>query len=356
MSILQRYLFRESLAASVMSLAVFVGVILALFMAELLGEAAQGQLPAASMLALLLLRLPEAMLLVGPLALMTGLLLAFGRLGEQSELVVIRSAGSRYRHTLIPVLRLAALWSAVLLLVAGWLAPAAIERTGQLMADAARYALVAGLQPGQFESFEQGRLIIYVGAIDRADGSLRDVFVQHGDPERPEVLTAARGRLWTDADSDERYLSLLDGLQVQHAAGLADAGRREIRFARNDIRLPVPVVSGGSEGELVMTLPELRRQEGPAAHREWHWRLAAPLAALVLAGLALPLSNRLPRQGRFGPIVLALGIYLVYTNAVHGGLVMLEQREVSGGFGLWPLHLGVAVLAVIMTWRQARQW
>jgi lipopolysaccharide export system permease protein len=58
---------------------------------------------------------------------------------------------------------LAVAWAGGLLLVAGWLAPMALERTGGLMADAARHALVAGLQPGQFESMDQGRLTIYVG-------------------------------------------------------------------------------------------------------------------------------------------------------------------------------------------------
>jgi lipopolysaccharide export system permease protein len=356
MLILQRYLLREGLAASVLSLAVFLGVILALFLAELLGDAAQGQLPAASVLALLVLRIPEAALLVGPLALMTGLLLAFGRLNEQSEMVVIRAGGVGFAETLAPVLLLAVLWSSALLLVAGWLAPMALARTADLMADAARHALVAGLQPGQFESLDQGRLTIYVGSVDRADGSLRDVFVQHDDGEQQEVLTAATGRLWTNPDDDVRYLSLIDGHQVRHAAGLADGSLREIRFARNDIKLPMPNMAAGAEGELAQTLPALWPPDSPAAHREWHWRLAAPVAAMILALLAVTLAQRLPRQGRFGSLVLALVLYLVYSNAIHAGLVVMEQRGVVGGPGLWPLHALLATLVAALLLRQWRSW
>jgi lipopolysaccharide export system permease protein len=356
MLILQRYLLREGLIASILSLMVFLGVVSALFLAELLGDAAQGRLPAASVVMLLILRLPEAILLVGPLSLMTGLLLVLGRLHEQSELVVMRASGTSYPASLFPVVVLALGWSVGLVAVSGWLAPAAVDRTANLMADAARYAVVAGLQPGQFESLDQGRLTIYVGAVTRGDGELSDVFVQHSDAGFEELLSAARGRLWTDADDDARYLSLIDGHQVRHASTLTDQGMRDMQFARNDIRLPMPTVSSGAEGELVQTLPQLWPPESPLQRRELHWRLAAPLAALMLGLLAVPLAHRLPRQGRFGSLVLALGIYLIYSNAIHAGLVVMEQREAVSGPGLWPLHGLLALMVAVLLARQWKQW
>jgi lipopolysaccharide export system permease protein len=356
MLILQRYLLRECFLASFMSLVVFLGVILALFLAELLAEAAQGQLPVSSIVILMLLRIPEAALLVGPLALMTGLLLVFGRLNEQSELVVLRSGGVGYLRCLAPILLLALMWSALLLGVSGWLAPMAIERTSKTMAEAARYALVAGLQPGQFDSMDQGRLTIYVGRVDREDGSLTDVFVQRNDPDLPEVLTAAGGRIWVGLDEDSRYLSLFDGHQVRHGVNPAEEGLREITFAQNDIRLPMPALVAGAEGELVQTLPELWPPVTPVQWREWHWRLAPALAALVLALLAVPLSHRSPRQGRFGSLVVALALYLVYSNAIHASLVVMEQRGVVSGPGLWPVHTVIGLVALILIVRQWRRW
>ncbi|HSH27723.1 MAG TPA: LptF/LptG family permease, partial [Wenzhouxiangella sp.] len=136
MLILQRYILRQSILASLLSLAVFLGVVSALFLAELLGEAAQGELPGRSVLLMLGLRLPEAIMLVGPLALLTGLLMTLGRLQEESELVVMRSAGLAYRHLLRPVATVAVLWAGGLLIVSGWLSPMAVERSAALVADA----------------------------------------------------------------------------------------------------------------------------------------------------------------------------------------------------------------------------
>lgn len=356
MLILQRYLLREGLFASVLSLVVLVGVVLALFLAELFGDAAQGRLPAGSIVLMLVLRMPEAVLLVGPLALLTGLLLSLGRLNEQSELIVMRSGGASFPGSLLPVALLSVLWAALLLGVSGWLSPMANERSADLLADAARHALVAGLQPGQFESLDQGRLTIYIGTVDRSDGRLRDVFIRHNDPEFPEVLSAAEGQIRIDEIDDNRYLTLIDGYQVRHGADPAGSGLRDMRFARNDIRLPAPSFSGGAEGELVRTLPQLSPPKTPLERREWHWRLAPAMAALMLALLAMPLAQRLPRQGRFGPLVLALAIYLVYSNGIHAGLVMMEQRQAMAGPGLWPVHAVLLLSTALLLIRQWQRW
>lgn len=344
MLILHRYVLREGLLASLTSLSVLLGVISALFLAELLADAAQGELPGGSVVLLLLLRLPEAALMVGPLALLTGLLLALGRLHEHSEMTVLRAAGIGLARCHVAVAILVSGWALCLLLVSGWLAPFALERTGELMADAARQAVVAGLQPGQFERFDSGRLTVYVGGVDAAAGELSDVLIQHADPEQPEILSASRGRLWLDSTDGSRYLSLLDGHQVRHGHDPVTAPLRDLRFARNDIRLPTPDLGAGVDGEMVSRLPQLWPPATPAERREWQWRVAAPLAALILGALAVPLSHRSPRQGRWGSLVVALGLYLVYSNAIQAGLVMMEQRDALSGPGLWPVH-GVVALA-----------
>ncbi|MGY6555611.1 MAG: LPS export ABC transporter permease LptF [Wenzhouxiangella sp.] len=353
---LQRYILRESLTASVTSLAVLLGVISALFLAELLGDAAQGQLPGGLVVLVLLLRLPDAMMMVGPLALLTGLLMALGRLHEQSEMSVIRSAGFGFARCFAPVLLLAAVWSAGLLLIAGWLTPFALDRSSQIMTEAARQAVLAGLQPGQFQRFDHGRLTVYVGGVDDRDGGLLDLFIQHADPDQPELITAASGRLWVDPQDGSRYLSLLDGRQVRHGLDPQAGPLREMEFARNDIRLPRLDDATLMSGEITAFLPALLIPESPAERRELQWRLAPALASLVLAVLAVPLAYRAPRQGRWTSLIIALALYLVYSNAIQAGLVLMEQRSAMAGPGLWLVH-GVLFLIALGLWQQrGRQW
>jgi len=355
MLILQRYILRQGLLASLLSLVVFLGVVSALFLAELLGEAAQGELPGGSVLLMLGLRLPEAIMLVGPLALLTGLLMTLGRLQEESELVVMRSGGLAYRRLLRPIVVVALLWAGGLLLVSGWLSPMAVERSAALLADAARNAMVAGLRPGQFDRLNQGRTTIYVGGIDRRSDELRDIFIQHTEDGSTQLLTAGRGRLWLPGEDEDRYLLLTDGHQVQHTADPLGGGIREMRFARNELKLPAPEDTT-VESESRSLLPELWPAESPPERREWHWRLASPLAGLLLGLLALPLSSRKPRQGKHASVVAALVLYLIYSNAVHGGLILMEQHNAIRGPGLWPVHGALAMLVLGLLWRHWRSW
>jgi lipopolysaccharide export system permease protein len=355
MLILQRYILRQGLAASFLSLLVFLGVTVSLFLAELVGDAAQGQLPGSSVLLLLVLRLPEAIMLVGPLSLLTGLLLSFGRLQEESETVILRCSGLSFRRMLLPVVALSLLWACGLLFISGWLAPQAVERTNVLMEEAARHAMVAGIRPGQFGRMDGGRITIYVGGVERDGERLRDVFIQHMEGEVAEVLSAREGRVWTSEDDGTRYLTLTDGYQVQHGLPPAQGSVREMQFARNDLRLPMPEMTV-SESEAGLTLPQLWHAQDADERREWHWRLAAPAAALLLGMLALPLSSRLPRQGRFGNIVIALVLYLFYSNAIHAGLIVMEQQGGMRGPGLLPVHGVLAALVAFMCWRQWRSW
>lgn len=355
MLILQRYVLRQSLAASMLSLIVFLAVVSALFLAELLGEAAQGELPGGSVLLMLALRMPEAIMLVGPLALLTGVLLTLGRLQEESELVILRSAGLPFHQLLRPVAVIAALWAGGLLAISGWVSPMAVDRSADLLAEAARSAMVAGLQPGQFDRLNQGRTTVYIGAIERGSEELSDLFIHHLEDGSSELLTARSGRLWVSDTADGPYLLLVDGRQVHHGWPELGGPLREMRFEYNELRLPTREDSSVT-GESRFLLPELWQARTPAERREWHWRLAAPVAGLLLGMLALPLAARQPRQGRYASVVAALLLYLVYSNAVHAGLIVMEQRDTMQGSGLWPVHAALAALVFVLMWRYRRQW
>lgn len=342
--------------ASALTLLVLLGVISALFLAELLAEAAQGELPGGRVLLVLLLRMPEAIMMIAPLALMTGILLTLGRAHEQSEMTIVRAAGMGFNHCFSALALLIVLWGGGLLWVAGWLAPLAVERTSMVMVDAARQAVVGGLQAGRFERFNSDRLTVYVGQVDAANGQLEDVLIHLDDPAEPEMLSAASGQVWIDDQDGSRYLSLLDGYQIRHGPDPANGSLSEMRFARNDIRLPPPDIERMSDNEMAVRLLALLPLDTPAQRREWQWRLAPTMAALVLGLLAIPLAYRAPRQGRWGSVVLALALYLVYSNAIQAGLVVMERADSMSGPGLWPIHAALLFAAGLLWLRHQRRW
>ena len=77
---------------------------------------------------------------------------------------------------------------------------------------------------------------------------------------------------------------------------------------------------------------------------EVQWRISIPLAALLLALLAVPLSYTSPREGRFGKIAIAILIYIPYANFLVLARKWIANGTIPPWVGLWPVHIAVAIL------------
>ncbi|MEM7054902.1 MAG: LptF/LptG family permease, partial [Pseudomonadota bacterium] len=230
---MDRYLLREMSTISLMALAVLLAITLALFLAELLGDVSQGQAASAQVFRLLALRIPEAVLLIGPLALMLGLLMALGQLAQQHELGVFRSSGLAGLRLMRPILMLAVPWALALLVIAAWASPWAHRATVEIGQNLAQELVIGSVRPGQFTPVGSAGLNIYVEHINDETAQLENIFIYFPTSDGAEIISARNGQLQFDEQRQRRVLSLYQGTHVQHESedGLP---MRRIAFAQND--------------------------------------------------------------------------------------------------------------------------
>jgi lipopolysaccharide export system permease protein len=171
---------------------------------------------------------------------------------------------------------------------------------------------------------------------------------------RIDVITATHGSLYHDADGEGRYIALQDGFRVEGKLGEDDF--RLMRFARNDIRLPDSVndEDEAAQKRAAPTAVLLAGRDDPVMQSELHWRLAAPLSALVLGLLALPLSRTSPREPRYARMLLALLAWLVYYNGLLLGRAWIGQGKLAAGFGLWWVYVPALAIAAWLIWNGER--
>ncbi|MDX1381188.1 MAG: LptF/LptG family permease, partial [Xanthomonadales bacterium] len=93
MSVLQRYLYREWLLTFLAVSIVLTVVLLGVFLGELLNDVANGSIPAGLIGTQLLLRFPEAMGEMLPLAAFIAVMWGLGRLYRDQEMAVMRASG-----------------------------------------------------------------------------------------------------------------------------------------------------------------------------------------------------------------------------------------------------------------------
>jgi len=119
-----------------------------------------------------------------------------------------------------------------------------------------------------------------------------------------------------------------------------------VRFRRHGILLqPAPRASPGLPLAALPTGALMTGGKvGPRGRAELHWRLGLPLATLLLALLAVPLSRSRPRQGRFARLFAGAVLYLVYMNLLALGRSWLGHGQLPGWAGLWWAHVPVLLL------------
>ena len=92
----------------------------------------------------------------------------------------------------------------------------------------------------------------------------------------------------------------------------------------------------------------LRAGDDPVMRAELHWRLAAPLSALILTLLALPLSKSNPREPRYARLLVAVLAWWVFNTALGLGRSWISQEKLAPAFGFWWVYLPTIAIALWM--------
>jgi lipopolysaccharide export system permease protein len=352
--IIDRYLLRELAASFLGATVILLLIVVGTAVADLLAKIARGRIPADLLFTLIALRSVDALTVLMPLAVFLGVLLAYGRLWRDSEMAVLQSSGLDLGGIVRPLGLLIVPMMVVLGAISFWLAPASVRLAQALLEEANRSLIIAGLEPGRFVELPGKDGEIYVGEMSDDGTRFKRMFVESERIDREtgqtriDVITATHGFLYHDADGIGRYLALEDGFRVEGTLGEDDY--RLMRFARNDIKLP------DNEGEDNDTAAKraaptgvlLRAGDDPVMRAELHWRLAAPLSALILTLLALPLSKSNPREPRYARLLVAVLAWWVFNTALGLGRSWISQEKLAPAFGFWWVYLPTIAIALWM--------
>ena len=353
LSILQKYIFREWFWTSLAVSIVLIVVLLGAYLSDMLNDIADGRMPAGLISKQLLLRLPEALGNILPLAGFIAVMWGLGRLYQDQEMAVMRSSGFGWRQLLKPLLSLVIPLAVLLLVMSLVIAPKTAQMAEQQLEEAFRSAAVWGLQAGKFHVLRHGELVIYTEAIEDDGSTLRNIFIKQRNPDREQIWVAQKGRYWMDEDSGDRYLILEQGKVVDVAPGQLDL--RVLNFARNDLRLPEPE-SRKRKKTKINSKPsaELLDDGSVESIAELQWRLSPAITVIVLGLLAVPLAHTEPREGRGIRIILGILIYLLYVNMLYLCRSWVAEDILPAYIGLWWVHIVFLIISFAWVRQQGR--
>lgn len=347
--ILDRYILREVTLTWLAVTGVLLVILVTNQLARVLERAAETRFSREVILALIGFSSLENLTVLIPVGLLLAIVLAFGRLYHESEMVAVHACGISVLRLYVPVLSLTFVLAVVLAWLALALAPNAAERVQQLRGVALRDAQFANLEPGRFRTVGGSGVVFYAAAVD-ADGTLRDVFVKRSQGRRIEIAVARRARHHVSENGLLHTMVLEEGRRYEGIPGDRDFRITEFQEHGIPVRLPAPIFTA-ADVELRPTLALLASPD-PRDRAELQWRLSMPLMAFVLTLLAVPLAHLRPRQGRYARIGLAILLYFVYANLLSAAKVWVAKGTLSPVVGVWWVHALFVGFALFMLFRQ----
>ena len=345
-----RYLAKEVFITLVALTSVSLLIVLSNQFVQYLTRAANGQIPGVFVLKLMMLELPNLMGLLLPLGFYLALLIAYGRLYADSEMVVLHACGYGPRQLMRHSFIMAGVLSSVVLVIMLWLSPfIAIERA-KLLRTTGVQILIKTIVPARFRAVANGRDVFYVQSMNREHSQAQGVFLARlkQKEDRPEwdILWAQKAYAKTDPKTEEDYVVFEKGKVYEGEPGHADY--RVIQFDQYEARLPHPVTSLKKEDLRVVSTSSLwpLNNADPLKAAELQWRLSIPLMVLVLTLVALPLCRVNPRSGKYAKLLPAMIIYVVYANFMFVARNWVAIGKVPVWLGVWWVHCVVALLGL----------
>ena len=317
---------------------------------RMLGRAAGGKADTASLVPLIAFSAINALPILLVLTLYVSVLLAITRAYRDSEMVVWFASGRSLADWIRPVLGFALPFVLVIALVAFVAGPWANRQTSEYRSRFEQREDVSQVAAGQFRESTSSSRVFFVESLSEDQRQVRNVFVtQQQRGGGLSIVVAAAGSIEGDA-TGERFLVLEKGRRYDGEAGAP--AFRLMEFERYGLRLEPRAVASRDESAKAKNTLALLADPTTRNLGELLWRIGLPVSAVVLALLAIPLSSFNPRAGRSVNLIVALLVYVTYSNLLSLSQAWVSQGKVHFGVGVWMIHAVLLGIAALLFWRR----
>ncbi|RPG26583.1 MAG: LPS export ABC transporter permease LptF [Gammaproteobacteria bacterium TMED50] len=305
-----------------------------------LDEAAQGLLTQDILFLIIAYRLPGFLELVIPISFFLSIMLVYGRLWADSEMVVLQACGFSDRRLLITTLVLAFLVMLLTAFVTLYLKPMGDAKVEDLFNEQRSMTEFDTLVPGRFQTLRTGKRVTYTEELTD-EGELDTVFISEfrstGFQKPKEVVTviAESGHSARDENGD-RFLVLRNGKRFSGTPGRGDYQVVEYEEYGQLIERERNLEPHYRRGA-IPTLT-LAQSPNPILIAELQWRLSLVVIVPIIALVAVPLSKVNPRQGRYTRLAPGMLFCILYIVSLSAARSAVEKEQLPIGTGMLTIH------------------
>jgi LPS export ABC transporter permease LptG/LPS export ABC transporter permease LptF len=323
--ILDEYVLREFLSMLFLVLAGFVMLMLVFTFFELVGDILRNHIPLTTVGEYLLNLTPSMLYQIAPLAVLIAVLVTFGVLNRNSEIIAMKATGISLYRLVVPIVSISAILAVCLFLFDQFYLPQANRRQEALRSTIKGRPPQTFLHPehnwifGQPRPGEPGRIFYYqFFDPDRKEFANLSVFEFN-----PATFALTRrifaARVYWDDDPGSWVFQNgwdrdLNGANVTHYQEFKTTAFAEIHEEPSYFVKENKQSQEMNFGQLRSYINDLRQSGFDTMRLRvalWH-KLAYPLIAIVMAVLAVPFALSMGRRGSLTGIAVAISVALAY--------------------------------------------
>lgn len=349
MGLFSRALLGEFAGNGLLVFSVLIGIVVVSQLIRLLSDAVGGKIAVDGVLALLGFSAVNYLPVLLSISLFISILLTLSRCYRDSEMAVWFCAGVGLTRWIIPVLLYAVPVVALIALLSLVLSPWALQNADEFKSKLESRDDVASATPGMFRESKQADRVYFIENVTVGSNRVGNIFVRSEQNGKLGTMVARQGLQETSPNGD-RFLVLLNGTRYEGTPGQLDY--RVVEFERYAIRIESVAAKQAQPWSRTMSTPDLWRNRTTWNLAELEWRLGLPISAAVLALLAIPLSYVNPRVGRSLNLILAIVLYMLYSNMISVTNAWVGQGKLSPGIGLWGIHTVMLLITLLFFYRR----
>ncbi len=348
--IFQRALRRELNSTASAVFTTLFSITITVMLIKILGQAAGGKVASEDVVALIGFAALNYMPVILILTAFISVLMVVTRNYRDSEMVVWFTCGISLTRWIPAVLSFGLPIVLATALLSFYATPWANRLSAEYRERFEKRADIAKVSPGKFQESAAADRVFFVEGVSGDATHVRNVFVNTQRNGKNSIVVAKEGRIDIDASGD-KFLVMSKGRRYESLLDASDFQLMEFE------RYGVLVSSGtqamqGDHSARSMSTAALISSADNFGKGELLWRIALPLMCLLLMLVAIPLGFVNPRAGRSANLIIALLLFVFYSNMVSLLQAAVVQGKLMLGMAWWPIHLLTMVAALTMfLWR-----
>jgi lipopolysaccharide export system permease protein len=355
------YIFREMLPTFILGNVIFVFILLMFQVLRLSSLMIERGLPFAIFLKMMTYLTVSFVPICFPISLLFSILLSFGRLSSDSEIVAFKASGLHLGHMLLPAMILSTLVGALTAYSVFVGSPWGNRSFEVLIQRLMNTKAVAAIQEG---SFAEGFYVLYAYKVDHEQNLLKKVFIyDERDSQNPITILAQEGKL---LEGDPKLPG--HGVTLRLANGSIHRSN-QINYTKVEFRTyDITLVNMLSDSTTEKSPPSLTYDDlaGERSHPssdsakhlmylvEYHKRWAISAACLVFGLLGVgagTVTNR--RAVRASGLIISLGIMVVYWVLYLSGESLARGGALPPWIAMWAPNF---LFTALGAWSIKRAW